>query len=370
MPDLVKKSLLFFSLLINAHGLVAETQTILQTKSKLRQLDIKINTARSNIHQTEHQRDKVNQALATTDKQIGVIVFQLREIEQSIQQNEQKITTLKKDVLKNKTLLSAQQELLAHHLRAQYAASGFQPLQWLLNQANPTSTDRVLTLHRYVLKSRQKIIETIHDTEHKLTDEQEKLYREQKSQQQLQRLLKGRQQQLFKVKQENANIIHTLQHDIHHLHSSLLEYQQNKTNLSQLLQSLNKESFLQNQRSFMFMRRKLSPPVKYTKGHIEKINQGIVIFADEGAKVASVYPGKVVFSDWLKGYGLLIILDHGRGFMTLYAHNQSLFKQKGEVVLAGDQIATVGHSGGLKKNGLYFEIRQRGKAIPPLDWLS
>jgi septal ring factor EnvC (AmiA/AmiB activator) len=369
MPDLVRKTLLILSLLINAHGLVAETQTIIQAKSKLKQLDIKINTARSNISQTEHQRDKVNQALATNDKQIGVIVFQLRELEQSIMKNAQKITTLKNDVSKNKALLKAQQELLAHHLRAQYAASGFQPLQWLLNQTNPTSSDRILTLHRYVIKSRQNIIGTIHDTEHKLSDEQENLYREQQSQQQLQRLLKGKQQQLFKVKQENAHIMRTLQHDIHHLHSTLLEYQQNKTNLSQLLQSLNKESLLQNQRSFMFMRRKLSPPVKYAKGHIEKINQGIIIFAEEGAKVASVYPGKVVFSDWLKGYGLLIILDHGRGFMTLYAHNQSLFKQKGEVVLAGEQIATVGHSGGLKKNGLYFEIRQRGKAISPLDWL-
>ena len=100
------------------------------------------------------------------------------------------------------------------------------------------------------------------------------------------------------------------------------------------------------------------------------MNQGVVFFAQEGAPVTAVFPGKIVFSDWLKGYGLILILDHGQGFMTLYAHNQSLFKQKGDSVIQGEQIATVGHSGGLKQNGLYFEIRQRGKAIPPLRWLS
>lgn len=100
------------------------------------------------------------------------------------------------------------------------------------------------------------------------------------------------------------------------------------------------------------------------------MNQGLIFFANEGMPVNAVSTGKVVFSDWLKGYGLLLIIDHGQGFMTLYAHNQSLFKQKGDNVQRGEQIATVGHSGGIKQNGLYFEIRQRGKAVPPLKWLT
>jgi septal ring factor EnvC (AmiA/AmiB activator) len=100
------------------------------------------------------------------------------------------------------------------------------------------------------------------------------------------------------------------------------------------------------------------------------MNQGLIFFAHEGTPVSAVSSGKIVFSDWLKGYGLLLIIDHGRGFMTLYAHNESLFKQKGDQVKQGEQIATVGHTGGIKENGLYFEIRQRGKVIPPLRWLS
>ncbi len=118
------------------------------------------------------------------------------------------------------------------------------------------------------------------------------------------------------------------------------------------------------------MRRKLPKPVQTKPNGFQRMNQGLTFFAAEGAPVTAVYPGKVVFSDWLNGYGLLLIIDHGQGFMTLYAHNQSLFKSKGTNVIQGEQIATVGHSGGLKQNGLYFEVRHGGKAVPPLEWLS
>jgi septal ring factor EnvC (AmiA/AmiB activator) len=92
--------------------------------------------------------------------------------------------------------------------------------------------------------------------------------------------------------------------------------------------------------------------------------------AQEGAPVTAVLPGKVVFSDWLNGYGLLLIIDHGQGMMSLYAHNESLFKSKGTLVKPGEQIATVGHTGGIRENGLYFELRSRGKVIPPRQWLA
>jgi murein hydrolase activator len=100
------------------------------------------------------------------------------------------------------------------------------------------------------------------------------------------------------------------------------------------------------------------------------MNQGITFFAAEGTPVYAVYSGKIVFSDWLNGYGLLLIIDHGQGFMTLYAHNQSLFKRKGSTVGTGEQIAAVGHSGGIKQNGLYFEVRKHGKTVSPREWLS
>ena len=83
----------------------------------------------------------------------------------------------------------------------------------------------------------------------------------------------------------------------------------------------------------------------------------------------AIYSGKVVFSEWLNGYGLIIIVDHGDGFMSLYANNQSLYKRKGETIVKGEQIASVGHSGGKRENGLYFELRHKGKPVSAKQWI-
>ena len=90
--------------------------------------------------------------------------------------------------------------------------------------------------------------------------------------------------------------------------------------------------------------------------------------AGEGAVVHAIFPGRVAFADWLRGFGLLLILDHGDGFMSLYSHNQQLFKQIGEWVDTSEPIAQAGSSGGMTKAGLYFEIRQNGVPRDPLIW--
>jgi septal ring factor EnvC (AmiA/AmiB activator) len=96
--------------------------------------------------------------------------------------------------------------------------------------------------------------------------------------------------------------------------------------------------------------------------------QGITIAAAEGSTVHAIHHGKVVFADWLRGSGLLIIVDHGNGFLSLYAHNQALLRNVGAQVRAGEPIATVGNSGGQQQAGLYFEIRHRGVPADPAQW--
>ena len=95
---------------------------------------------------------------------------------------------------------------------------------------------------------------------------------------------------------------------------------------------------------------------------------GVLIDASEGMEIKAVTRGKVVYAEWLRGYGLLTIIDHGQGYMTLYAFNQSLYKRMGDSVKAGDVIASVGQSGGRSQAGLYFGIRQKGVPINPLEW--
>ena len=99
-------------------------------------------------------------------------------------------------------------------------------------------------------------------------------------------------------------------------------------------------------------------------------SKGLFIRSPPGQEVRAVAPGRVVFSDWLRGFGNLLIIDHGRSYLTIYGNNESVLKQVGEVVRTGDPVATVGASGGNRESGLYFEIRHEGKAFDPMGWVS
>jgi septal ring factor EnvC (AmiA/AmiB activator) len=96
--------------------------------------------------------------------------------------------------------------------------------------------------------------------------------------------------------------------------------------------------------------------------------KGLFIKANEGAEVKSIATGRVVFADWLRGFGNLIILDHGDGYMSLYGNNQAVLKQVGDIVHVGDTIASVGNSGGNETNGLYYELRRQSHPFDPLSW--
>lgn len=348
----------------------AENASVSQTKTKLKQLDNQISKLKQTLTNAHDKRGLLNQELAGTEKQIGEGIRQLRSIQTNINTRQQKITRLQQRVEALNRQLATQQQLLAEHLRTRYKMGEYQPLKWLLNQDEPYKISRLLTFYQYLIQSRQTMIDQIDTTTKNLTMNQGLLKNELAEQQRLQQKLKAHQQLLERNKHYHTAVLQSLNKDIQSQQHILSEYEQNKKNLSQLLKTLSMQSILQAKQPFTQMKRKLPRPVRTDAQHIQKMNQGLTFFAGEGTAVAAVYPGKVVFSDWLNGYGLLLILDHGQGYMTLYAHNQSLFKQKGTTVQQGEQIAAVGHSGGLKQNGLYFEVRHRGKAIPPLDWLT
>lgn len=348
----------------------AEKNSINQTKTALNALENKINSLQKTLHSAHNKQEVINHELADTEKKIGEGVHQLRNIHQEISNKQLKINQIQQKINQLNKQLQAQQQLLAKHLRIRYKIGEYQPLKWLLNQDEPQTISRLLTFYRYVIQSHQNIIAAVHVTKKNLDTSISALNGEIKVQQQLQLEQAKQQQKLAQEKLYQTELLRSLNRDIKTAQQTLEEYQRNKANLSRILKSLIGQSIMRTQQPFPHMRHKLLRPVHTNKNNIEKINLGLTFPAPEGEPVAAVYAGKVIFSDWLKGYGLLLIIDHGHGFMTLYAHNQSLFKQKGEIVMQGEQIATVGHSGGVKQNGLYFEIRHAGKAIPALEWLA
>jgi len=333
-------------------------------------LDTKISTLRQSLATANDKKGLLNKELSGTEKQIGEGIRHLYSIRRDKALKERKITELEGRVDALNQRLTTQQQLLASHVRARYQMGEYQPLKWLVNQDDPYKISRILTYYQHIIESRQQLIDEIDETRSNITESQDKLHRELAENQQLQHKLNQHQEELKHTKSYHSTLIDSLDHEIQTNQHVLDDTQRDKDNLTRLLKSLSEQSVVQSSKPFLQMRKKLPLPIQNVQRSMRRMNQGVTFFADEGTIVTAVYPGKVVFSDWLKGYGLLLIIDHGQGFMTLYAHNQSLFKRKGQSVIQNEQIASVGHSGGIKQNGLYFEIRLRGKAVSPLDWLS
>lgn len=362
--------LMFAALSRPLFATTAPPSSVNQTQTKLKHINEKIDLLKRTLASAHDRRGALNKELSGTETQIGEGVRQLRSIHKHMQSKEETIAQLQNKVADLNQQLTNQQHMLAAHVRARYQMGEYQPLKWVLDQNDPYKINRLLTYYHYIIKSRQHLIEQIGVTRTTLNEHKDQLHSELANSKQLQQKLLTHQQQLERNKHYHTALIDSLDNEIQSKKHALQDFKKDKKNLSRLLNSLAQHSVMQNSSPFVNMRKKLPAPIPTGHHNMEKRNQGVTFFADEGTVVTAVYPGKVVFSDWLRGYGLLLIIDHGQGFMTLYAHNQSLFKKKGQTVRQNEQIASVGHSGGIKQNGLYFEIRLRGKAISPFDWLS
>lgn len=361
--------LIFIFLLLN-HAYATNHQTTIQTQNKLKQLNKQISNLKLGLAHVADKKSLLNQELANTEKRIDSTIQALQTLERDIESKQQKVNTLERKILELNQLIKQQQDLLAEHIRIRFKMGEYEPIKWLINQNDFLAMNRLLTFHQYLAYFRQDMIAKIVNTKKLIAQNQETLNLAMDEQRTLRKKLSTHQDKLEHSKKYHATIIQSLNHDIRNKQQTLADYENNKEKLSQLLTTLIAQTNQFPQQPFTQMRHKLPFPVHVPKINLQKMNQGITFFADEGLPVYAVHAGKIVFSDWLNGYGMLLIIDHGQGFMSLYAHNQSLNKRKGSFVQQGEQIASVGHTGGIKQNGLYFEIRQHGKAIPPLDWLS
>ena len=367
------KFMLYLSLLLPMVGF-SENAPILQTKTKLNELQNKINTLQQTLHVAHDKHKALHDELAKTEKNMLESSRKLHILEQSMQHSETKTKALEQQISVLTLQLNKEQQRLRMHIQARYKLGESQPIKWLFNQDDPHAINRVLTYHEYVLQSRQTLINQMNQTKASLKRNEDSLNQELQAQKNRQQQLNQHQLVYEQDKRYHTAILQTLQKDIQNKQQTLDDYKRDQANLSRILATL----MLQQQRHknhytvfpLFQAQSKMAAPVRVEKNSIQNMNQGVIFFAPFGTPVKAVLPGRVVFTDWLKGYGLLLILDNGRGLMTLYAHNQSLFKKKGDTVTQGEQIASVGHSGTIKQNGLYFEIRRRGKAVPPLAWLS
>ena len=383
LPVLPRRSLLLV-LLVVVPVVVAVAGTSETQQEKTRQLDElrdRIDHLKKDLASQRKKHSQVVQELQSIETRIGKRVKNLRYIKYSLKKQNRKLASLRKEQDQLQDELERQRQLLGQQIKAAYVIGRQEFLKLLLNQQSPSALGRVSVYYDYFNQARSeqigKAINTItrlDKVETQITErraELKKLERnEAKQKQALQAHYRQRSRTLAKLKQEIST-----------KDEQLAQLREDEKQLQKLLLRLNRElgdllTGKDTQKRFAELRGRLVWP---TRGDVQKLFgksrnagklrwNGVLIGDSAGNTVYAVAPGRVAYADWLRGYGLLMIIDHGDGYMSLYGHNQGLLKEVGDWVEANEPIAEVGSSGGRDQAGLSFEIRHDGKPTNPASW--
>ena len=268
------------------------------------------------------------------------------------------------------------QKILAAQLKSAYMAGGDDYSKMLLNQEDTAKFERTLSYYNYLNKARIEQIEDLKDLQQQIAQNQEELVKTQEKLALLFDEQKRRQTALLNAQSERQANLKNLQAQLNSTKSSINYLKENQQTLVATIEELEKEKTQKIELLGLNKNKgKLDWP---SKGKLEHTFgqrkhggidwKGVLIGAKEGTNINSVHNGQVVFADWLKGYGWVIVVDHGEGFMSLYGHAQTLLRDVGDMVREGETLALVGQSGGQASSGLYFEIRHKGRAVNPVKW--
>ncbi len=342
------------------------------------QLQQRISRLQQTIRKTRQEKDSLAAELADAEQEVGTLVAQLRQLNVQQQQLQQQLQRLQQQQQDLQQRLGKTREKLALLLRSAYMAGRQERLKLFLNQQDPAALSRLLAYHDYISRERVRQLQ-IFDRDLK---EKRSLAAQIKHQQASLERLRLQQQEkkasLQQRQQQRRQLLQQVDSRLQQQGEKLKSWQEDERRLVELLQHL-RDAFqmldLPEQKGFRESRGKLIWPLPgrllKTFGS-QKIGNlrwdGVIISAAAGEDVRAVHAGRIAWADWLRGYGLLIIVEHGDGFMTLYGHNQSLFKETGEWVEAGEIIAQASGGGGRNDSGIYFGIRHQGKALNPVRW--
>ncbi|MCG6969720.1 MAG: peptidoglycan DD-metalloendopeptidase family protein [Gammaproteobacteria bacterium] len=347
-------------------------------KQQLDRLREQIHALRGELESVKLSQSSVEDQLRVTEKSISKMNALLRSLEKKIQHQNAEVVQLNRRRAAAQTHIEQQKTALAKQVRSDYLL-GKQPyLKLLLNQQQPQKLARTVAYFKYYHRARlanieqlnhqldelQQVEQAINTTNAQLAqDQQEKL---------------AEKHNLEIRRQQRATLLASLNKQFKQKEARLTRLLEDEQRLSALVQQLQSDLSLDSlpKQPFAELRGQLRWPVQGpiavqfgSKRNIGQLTwQGVVISSPSGADVRAVSRGRVAFADWFRGFGLLLILDHGNGYMSLYGHNDSLFKEHGDWVEANEVIARVGSGNGQLGSGLYFEIRHNGKPINPTRW--
>lgn len=353
-----------------------------QAKEKeLEQLRASIASLREEMDAARGRYDVLRRELRTTEERIGEIAAELRRLDGRLEEQNAKLADLQHERRRLEGNLTEQRGRLAKQIRAAYMMGRQEYVKILLNQEDPATLGRMMGYYDYLNRARSERINLLIATLDDLAAVRESIRRQQEQLAALREQQLMRKRDLENQRTARATVIAKLKRELSTKGAELDQLLENEKELERLIARL-AEALADipaepaNSKPFPQMRGKLRWPtpggIAVGYGAPRSAGgmrwQGVLIAGDEGAPVRAVSHGRVAFADWLRGYGLLTIIDHGDGYMSLYGYNQSLYKEPGDWVEAGELIASVGNSGGRDRPGLYFEIRRNGRPTNPTGW--
>lgn len=350
---------------------------------QLTEMRSRIKEVKKTLAGLQGQHDSVHRELEVTEKDIGRIGNDLRRLKAERRDADNKHKQLVLDVGTQRQRLDILGKLVARDLRAAYLLGKQERVKLLLNQEDPAIAGRMVAYHGYFTDARVVHIHSVGEALNKLRQTETELLGQIVI---IEEIREEARQQTEKFAQRQAGrrlLLEQLRAELGSRSSELDELRRNERQLGQLIRALQQAlkdipPAAEKVQALKLLKGQLSWPVsgRISKRYGQKqasgklTSRGVQIDANEGDAVHAISKGRVAFADWLRGFGLLLIIEHGDGYMSLYGHNRSLYKDVGEWVRKDEVVAEVGNSGGSLQAGLYLELRKEGRPVNPAPWFS
>lgn len=390
-----------------------------QTRAQIEQAQKDIDELKRTIKQIQDQKSAAEQNLKRTESELGNLEKSIESLESEQKKNLQQLNSFQEQKKKLEQARSEQEKLVAIQARAAFQSGTQEPLRLLLNQQRPEQLSRNLTYYQYISQARVEQIQSFKQTLAKIAEIEQQINNKQKQLAQQKQQLSEKQKEIANLRQERQRQIAQLNRQQQQRSNKLSLREKDQKELNRVLQNIEQtlarqeqerrqrlaeqQRLAQQQQTIPSPPRPSEPSGPSTSTHTNNalsglrfaqakgklpwpVNgkiaarfgsargderskwDGVLIAAPNGTQVQAIHSGKVVFADWLRGAGLLVIIDHGNGYLSLYGYNQTLLSNVGDMVKAGQTIATVGNSGGQNQSALYFAIRQQGRPSDPAQW--
>ena len=358
-------------------------------KADMAKLQKDVADLQKELKKVQGARSNVQQELQKNETQMSDLQKKVEKIQQEINNQDKQIENLKKDRGDLEKARAKQQAQAAEQVRAAYQLGQQPQFKVFLNQESPERISRMMKYHSFFMAAHAEKMKKYLDTIAQLNELEPNIAQKTAELNTIKEELSKQQSSLQTAQAQRKQTLAKINTTISSKDKALQDMQEDRRQLQALLQKVTRATnSLAAAPSYVplpaagekFSARKGRLPwptqgrISNSFGSSQVAGQlqwnGVLISASSGQQVKAVHYGRVVFADYFRGQGLLVIVDHGEGYLSLYAHNQQLHIKAGDAVKAGEAIASVGNTGGQNESGLYFEIRYQGKAINPAAWLA